>query len=116
LIQGIGPTLPNDAKYSHFLYVDDTIFFLPADSIIIENVKWDLVAFEALTSIRINFDKIEMVLMNLTVEETYNYTALIACNISNFSIIYLGLPLHDRTFKINDWDGVVAKVQNKLAN
>jgi hypothetical protein len=38
LMQDIGPTLPNGAKCSQFLYADDTIFLL-ADPIIIENVK-----------------------------------------------------------------------------
>jgi hypothetical protein len=39
LIQGIGLTLPNGVICSHFLYADDTIFFLLADLVIIENVK-----------------------------------------------------------------------------
>jgi hypothetical protein len=91
-------------------------FFLPADSGIIENVKWDLVAFESLISIKINYDKTEMVSMNLTEEETHQYAALICCNISYFPIIYLGLPVHDMTLRVSDWDEVVAKVQNKLAN
>jgi hypothetical protein len=107
--------LPTDTKCSHFLYADDAILFLPADPIIIENVKWTLVAFEVLTIIKINFDKTEMVHMNLTDEETYNYVAMIGCNISNFHITYFGLSLHDRTLKISDWNRVVEKAQNKLA-
>jgi Reverse transcriptase (RNA-dependent DNA polymerase) len=39
LIQGLGPRLSIGHKCSHFLYADDTIFFLPTDSDIIENVK-----------------------------------------------------------------------------
>jgi hypothetical protein len=99
-----------------FLYADDTIFFLPANSGIIENVTWALVAFESLTGIMINYDKTEMVLMNLTEDESHQYAALIGCNISHFLIKYLGLPLHVRTLRVSDWDEVVVKVQNKLAN
>jgi hypothetical protein len=57
-----------------------------------------------------------MVPMNLTEEEAHQYAALIGCNISHFPITYLGLPLHDMTFRVSDWDEIVAKVQNKLAN
>jgi Reverse transcriptase (RNA-dependent DNA polymerase) len=116
LIQGLGPRLSNGHKCSHSLYADDTIFFLPANSGIIENVTWALVAFESLTGIKINYDKTEMVPMNLTEDESHQYAALIGCNISHFLIKYLGLPLHDRTLKVSDWDEVVVKVQNKLAN
>jgi hypothetical protein len=99
-----------------FLYADDTIFFLLAILGIIENVKWALVAFESLTGIKINYDKTEMVPMNLNEEESHHYAALIGCNISHFPIKYLGLPLHNRSLRISDWNDVVVKVQNKLAN
>jgi hypothetical protein len=71
LIQGLGPRLSNGHKCSHSLYADDTIFFLPANSGIIENVTWALVAFESLTGIKINYDKTEMVPMNLTEDESH---------------------------------------------
>jgi hypothetical protein len=115
LIQGLGP-ISTGHKCSHFLYADDTIFFLPADSGIIENVKWALVAFESLTGIKVNYDKIEMMPMNLTGEENHQYGALIGYNISHFPIIYFGLSLHDRTLRVSDWNGVVAKIRNKLEN
>jgi hypothetical protein len=57
-----------------------------------------------------------MVPMNLNDDEAYNYAAMIECYISSFSIIYLGLPLYDRTLKISDWNVIVATIQNKLAN
>jgi hypothetical protein len=54
--------------------------------------------------------------MNLNEEESHHYAALIGCNISHFPIKYLGLPLHNISLRVSDWDEVVVKVQNKLAN
>jgi hypothetical protein len=54
------------------------------------------VAFEALAGIKINYDKAEMILINLLCQETHFLTTLIGCKVFSFLIKYLGVPLHDK--------------------
>jgi hypothetical protein len=57
LINGLGPTLDTRLKCTHFLYADDMIFFLQVDLSNIEAMMCALLAFEALSAIKINYTK-----------------------------------------------------------
>jgi hypothetical protein len=50
---------------THFLYADETIFFLKADIKNIDAVLWALYIFEALSDIKINYSKITLIPINL---------------------------------------------------
>lgn len=41
---------------------------------------------------------------------------MLECKISSFPINYLGLPLHDRKLRVQDWDIGVDKIAKKLPN
>jgi hypothetical protein len=42
--------------------------------------------------------------------------SLIGCNLSTFSLKYLGIPLSDSKLKISDWQGIIDKVHKKIPN
>jgi hypothetical protein len=77
-------------------------FIIKAEEKIVDAVKWALVAFEALSGIKINYDKTEIISMNLSPQEAHLLTTLIGCKVFSFSIKYLGVLLHDRKLRIND--------------
>jgi hypothetical protein len=58
----------------------------------VEVVLWALFAFEALTGIKINFNKTKIIPMNLDTLETTRLVATIDCKLSTFSLQYLGVP------------------------
>jgi hypothetical protein len=58
-----------------------TIVFLKKIKKNVEAVKWALVALEALAGIKINYDKTEMIPMNLLPQETHLLTTLIGCKV-----------------------------------
>jgi Reverse transcriptase (RNA-dependent DNA polymerase) len=93
LIKGLGYVMDNGHNIINFHYADDIIFFLQADPRCIEVVMWALMAFKALSGIKINLSKIEMIPLNLSTEEATFLAALAGCKISSFSLKYLGVPL-----------------------
>jgi Reverse transcriptase (RNA-dependent DNA polymerase) len=116
LIQDLGPVLDNGHNIINFHYADDTIFFLKADSKCVEIVLWSLYAFEALTGIKINFSKTELIPLNLSQEEASELASLVGCSLSQFSLKYLGVLLSDSKLKCKDWQPIIEKIQNKMPN
>lgn len=68
LVHGLGPSLADGHNIINFHYADDTIFFLQADFENVETALWAMVAFEALSGITINFQKIELIPVNISSE------------------------------------------------
>jgi hypothetical protein len=86
LIKGLEPVLDNSLNIINFYYVDNIFFFLPTKPHCIEVVMWDLVAFEAVSSIKINLSKTEIVPFNL-----FEVLSSIKINLSKTEIISLNL-------------------------
>jgi Reverse transcriptase (RNA-dependent DNA polymerase) len=115
-IQGLGPTLDTGLKCTHFLYADDTIFFLQTDLNNIEAVMCALLAFEALSGIKINYLKTKLVPIHLTDGEASHFAKLLGCKVSSFPLKYLGVPLYDKKHRTCDWDVMLAKIHTQLSN
>jgi hypothetical protein len=116
IIKGLGLVLHNDLTCSHFLYVDDMIFFLQAEFSNIEVVVWALIVFEALSDIKINYNKTKLVSLNLPAEEASQLATVLGCKISSFPLRYLEVPLSDKKMRKCDWDIMLDKISHKLTN
>lgn len=77
---------------------------------------WALVAFEALSGIKINFAKTDLVPMNIAQEEAKQLAVVIGCKVTSFPIKYLGVPLHDKKLRRNDWGLILDKIASKIKN
>jgi hypothetical protein len=64
LIQGLGDELVQGGVIS-LQYADDTILFLSKDVSKTENLKWILTYFELLSGMRVNYQKSEMIPINI---------------------------------------------------
>jgi hypothetical protein len=53
----------------HIQYADDTLLFIRTNSLMIERAKWALQAFEAISDLKINFIKSEVIPLHLSPEE-----------------------------------------------
>jgi hypothetical protein len=100
-IQGLGPVLEDDFSCIYFLYVDDIIFF-KIDFKNMDVVSWALYTFEALSDIKINYFKTELIPINLRHTKTQTLAAMIGCNLNSFLIFYLGTLLHDKKLRAKD--------------
>jgi hypothetical protein len=75
-------------------FADDTLLFLEAKEYYIESLKWILIAFEDLSGLKINFEKSEMVPLNISDDLGLFLANSLGCKLTQLSIIYLGVPLH----------------------
>lgn len=71
-------------------------------------------SFEALSGIKINYDKTEM--YPIHVDETLNLNHIFRCQWGSFPIKYLGLLLHFKQLQVADWQFLVDKIEGRLKN
>ena len=88
----VGSHVQGGLKISHLLFVDDTILFYDASREQLLYVRMVLIFFEAITSLKVNVGKREIV----PVGEIGNLHALarvLCCRVGNLPMTYLGMPL-----------------------
>jgi Reverse transcriptase (RNA-dependent DNA polymerase) len=113
-LEGLGPPILNGHKILHLQYADDTLLFLKADYLMIERVKWALRAFEGLLGLKINFNKSELIGLNVDLATTNNFALQLHCKLGSLPLKYLGLALHWKKPSRQDWQRLVDKINNKL--
>ena len=75
-------------------YADDTILFFDNNLEHANNLKIVLCCFEQVSGMRINYNKSELIPINLEEEELTPFITSLGYSQGNFPIKYLGIPLH----------------------
>jgi hypothetical protein len=65
-------------------YADDTLLFLKNDLESTLNLQWVLSILEQMSGMRINFDKCDMVPINVLEEQTKILSQVFGCKVSKF--------------------------------
>ena len=104
----------NPLMISNLLFVDNTLIFCDADVDQIGYLKCTLLCFEAVSGLRVNLGKSEMVPIG-NVPNIQELAAMLECRISALPMNYLGLPLGARYKSKALWDPVLEKMGRKLA-
>uniref|UniRef100_A0A2N9GD19 Reverse transcriptase domain-containing protein n=1 Tax=Fagus sylvatica TaxID=28930 RepID=A0A2N9GD19_FAGSY len=99
---------------SNLLFAYDTLIFCDADLDQIGYLKCTLLCFEAVSGLKVNLDKSEMVPIG-NVPNIQELAAMLDCRISALPMNYLGLPLGARYKSKALWDLVLEKMRCKLA-
>jgi hypothetical protein len=60
----------------------------------VERVKWALRTFEGLSDLKINFDKSELIPLNIDLSMVCNIATQLNCKLGALPLKYLGLTLH----------------------
>jgi hypothetical protein len=95
-------------------YVDDTLLFLKHGFLESCYLKWLMICFEQLSGMKINYNKSYLIPVNLSEQETQMYSRTFCCKVGNFSIKYLGVPLHHEKLKREDIQTMVDKTINRI--
>ncbi|KAF5445957.1 hypothetical protein F2P56_031628, partial [Juglans regia] len=99
---------------SHLLFADDTLLFCEANAGHIKSLKAILLCFEAVSGLKINLAKTEMVAVG-NVSNIRGLANILGCGVSLLPLKYLGLPL-GASFKAKSiWEVVLEKFERRLA-
>ncbi|WVZ84785.1 LOW QUALITY PROTEIN: hypothetical protein U9M48_031774, partial [Paspalum notatum var. saurae] len=96
-------------------YADDTILFSSLDTSCLINLKCILTLFERISGMRINFNKSEIVTLNVGSEVAHEASHLLGCPVGSLPLKYLGVPLHFDKLYIEDIQPQVDKMMKGIA-
>ncbi|XP_062109433.1 uncharacterized protein LOC133820653 [Humulus lupulus] len=98
---------------SHLQFVDDTIFFVNDKEslvVLLEILK----VFSVVSGLSINLQKCQLLGINLNEEIVERQAKEIGCEVGQWPIQYLGLPLGDSPRSKGFWEPVISKCANRL--
>ena len=101
------------AQVSHLLFVDDTLVFCEYSQDQMMYLCWALMWFEAISGLRINLKKSELILVGC-VENVKDLAAELGCKVRSLPSSYLGLSLGAPFKSVAAWDGVEERIQKRL--
>ena len=101
-------------QVSHLLFVDDTLVFCGPSKNQLMYLSWILMWFEAMSGLRINLDKSELISVG-GVENAEALVVDLGCKVGSLLSTYLGLPLGVPHRSMVVWDGVEERMRKKLA-
>lgn len=101
-------------EISH-LFADDTLIMCDVDVDQIHNLDHILLCFEAISGLKVNLQKSELVVVG-EVPYIEGLANILGCNISSLQLCYLSLPLGAHFKSKAIWDWVIEKMEKRLAN
>ena len=84
LVRGLGPPCVENTAITNYHYVDDTILFLEAHERNVEAAWWTMLAFEAISGIKMNYDKTELYSINVDVDSAIALQQIFRCQVGGF--------------------------------
>uniref|UniRef100_A0A2N9EQD7 Reverse transcriptase domain-containing protein n=1 Tax=Fagus sylvatica TaxID=28930 RepID=A0A2N9EQD7_FAGSY len=99
---------------SHLLFADDTILFCDANPEQLLYIRMVLTCFEAVTGLRVNLSKSEMVPVG-HVDGLDDLADLLHCRIGCLPLLYLGMPLGASYKSVDVWNTILEKIERRLA-
>jgi hypothetical protein len=100
---------------NHLLFADDILIFCGAQAEHVRNLRCTFLCFEAVSGLRINLGKSELVPIG-GVEDVESLAYILGCRIGSLPMTYLGMPLGASFKSISIWNGVIEKVERRLAS
>ncbi|XP_071726527.1 uncharacterized mitochondrial protein AtMg01250-like [Rutidosis leptorrhynchoides] len=100
---------------SHLQYADDTIFFGEWSRANAMNLMKLLKCFELASGLKVNLHKSCVYGVGCNGEELNLLAHHMGCQVGNFPFTYLGLPIGSKMSKLNDWNAVIDKFNNRLS-
>jgi hypothetical protein len=95
-------------------YADDTILLIQDDMEQIIHMKLILYMFEAMSGLKINFLKSEIMMVLHDDEKKMIYSDIFGCQLGDWPIKYLGVPVCGTRLRVSDVDYLSDKLMKKL--
>ncbi|RVW74330.1 LINE-1 retrotransposable element ORF2 protein [Vitis vinifera] len=101
-------------QVTHLLFADDTLVFCDDSQEQLAFLSWLLMWFEAISGLRINLNKSEILPVG-RVENAKLLAAELGYKVGSLPSTYLGLPLGASHKSVKVWEGVEERMRKKLA-
>ena len=99
---------------SHLLFADDMILFCNADEEQILRIRMLLLCFQAVTGLKVNALKSEMVSIR-EVPNVHVLAKILGCRIGSLPMTYLDMPFGLSHKFLTIWDPILENIERKLA-
>ena len=109
----MGERVHSDLVVSHSLFTDDTLIFCEACPEQIQYVRPILLCFEAVSRLKVNLDKSELVAVG-EVGNIGNLAEYLECSVAGLPMKYLGMPLGAAYKATSMWNGVTEQMERRL--
>ena len=110
---GIGPS--NSVVISHLKFVDDTLLFGAKSWANVRALRVVLVLFEAMSSLKVNFNKSMLVGVNISNSWLREVTSASSCRVGKVPFMYFGLSIGDDPRRLLFWEPGLSHIKNKLS-
>ena len=110
---GVGSLEGRSMEVSHLLFADDTLIFCKADLDQILILRMILIWFEAVSGLKINLGKSELVPVGV-VSNFDLFLAVLGCKQGSLPMKYLGLPLGAKFKDKTIWNPILKKMERRL--
>ena len=111
LIKGTGPR-DTIGLCQSLQFADDTLIFCTAHGAHVVSLKFILYSFELLTGLKINFEKSVVLGLGIQCDHRDRLAHILGCTSANFSLKYLGIQLHFRKLRSDEWMPLLEKIIN----
>jgi hypothetical protein len=111
----VGTRLSEVVNISHMLFADDTLVFCGANPDHLRYLRVLFLCFEAVSGLKVNLAKSVLVPVG-SVDNVDGLASILGCGVSSLPLKYLGLPLGACYKAKSIWDGVVEKIERRLAS
>ena len=101
---------------SHLQLANDTILLLDNDKDSFVNALSIFQIFELSSKLKINLSKSSLAGINIDSQELSYTTSLVGCQILEWPLVYLSVPLGGNPRSVSFWDPVVEKISKCLGN
>ena len=102
-------------RVSYLLFADDTILFYDTDEEQILHIQMLLLCFQAMTSLKVNALKSEMVPIG-EVHNVFVLAEILGCRVGSLPMTYLGMPLGASHKSPTVWNSILEKFERKLTS
>lgn len=112
LIKGIGPIA--DCQTIILQYADDTLFFSEPKKSAMQNLRFLWKLFEWAAGLKINTNKTELYYLGPNRSRANRLANILGCRVGSLPFRYLGLPLHIKSLRREDWVPIVRRVEARI--